>query len=199
MAEVDKIDVDQLESYDHLNNKLVIVLDKFCPKYTPVEKTKKLFRTPLSKKILAMIRHKHFLQNLAKKDPVALPAYRKQRNLVSKSVRESKRAYENNLIKSTNNVKDLSKAINVLQNDEISNINGNPDIVKIDNKFGIDLAQTMGLFYKASAENLVTNVQIEDFGPPGPVLRSDERIVDTFDFDLTNRFLKHCVNILRQF
>lgn len=184
LAEVDDIDMDQIESYDHLNNKIEIVLDKFCPKHTPVEKTKKLFRTPLSKKILAAVRHKHYLHVLSKEDPNALPAFRKQRNIVTKLLRQNRNAYQNNLIKNTKNVKDLTKAVNILQNDKISCLTGNPDIVRIDNKYGTDLAQAMGVFYKSRAENLVTNDQIQDFGPPGPVLRPDETLPNTFDFDL---------------
>lgn len=185
LSEVNEINMDQVESYDHLTNKLEIILNKFCPKNTPVEKTKKLFRTPLSKKILAAIRNKHYLHVLSKKDPIALPAYKKQRNVVTKMIRENKMAYQNSFIKNTKNVKDLTKAVKILQSDKITNMNGNPEIVKIDNKYGVELAQAilLGVFYKSRAEDLVTKDQIVDFGPPGPVLRPGETMPNTFQFN----------------
>lgn len=131
-------------------------MDKFCPHFTAEEKVKRLYRTPLSKKILAEIRKKQHLLKLSKADPSLLDKYKKQRNLVAKLTRENKKAYENSVVRSTKNVKDLSKAVKMLQNDEITNMNGNPSLVKIENKHGVELAQAMGKFYKSRAEDLIT-------------------------------------------
>lgn len=183
LNEIDNINVDNLESYDHLNILTTDILNKFCPNHTPVEKTKNLYRNPLTKKTLKAIREKHYLKKQLKSDPSLINLYKKKRNLVTKLTRANRQAYQNNLLKNTKDVHDINRVIKVFQSDEITNINSNPDIIKIENKFGKELSQAMGKFYKERAENLVTVSQIEDAGPPGPVLRPGEELPNTFEFE----------------
>ena len=182
--EIYSIDQNNLTSYDDLIAKTTSILDSIIPNNKPGAKTKKLYRFPWIKDILPEIRLKHLMRERSK-NATDWFEYRKQCNKVTALVRAGKERYQNYLFRKCNSVKEINNTLKALENNTITNISGNSDKLEFeinDVKYsGQALAEKAADFYEKRATGLVTDLEIQTAGHPGPVLKDNETLPE-FNF-----------------
>jgi hypothetical protein len=139
------------------------ILNEHIPTY-PTHSTikKRIYRTPLSKAIVAEINEKNRLFKLRKLNKNNWNKYKMQRNKVVDLLRKAKSKYCNDQIKKLSNVNDIQKQIDRLQNHYSSKLHENKQKLEVQGYSGQVLADKMAIFYKSRAEDLVTDKEMSE-------------------------------------
>ena len=153
------------------------ILDKHIPTNPPNSTLRqRIFRTTLSKEVVAEIEKKKRLLKYRKSSKYHWNKYKEQRNKVVKLVREEKNLYAKKQFKPHDKAKIIQEKIERLKNHFNQKIYNDKTRLAVENFSGRALANKMALFYKARAEDLVTDQEISSAGPPNHPLRSDDTI-----------------------
>ena len=151
------------------------ILDKIIPvnpRYSTIKK--KIFKTPLSKEIVAEIEKKQRLSKYRKLNKYNWNKYKKQRNKIVNLLRKARDKYCNDQIKKYSDVKDIQNEIDRLQNHFSSRLHNDKQKLEVQGFSGQKLAEKMAKFYKSRAEDLVTDKEMAEAGLPDEPLRPGE-------------------------
>ena len=153
------------------------ILDNHIPT-NPINSSIKMqiFRTPLSKEVVAEIDKKNRLYKHRKSSEKHWKKFKKQRNKVVNLLRNVKNKFCKTQIKKHSKADDIQKQIDRLQNQYSSKLHEDKRILEVQGFCGQLLAEKMAIFYKNRAENLVTDKEMSEVGLPDDPLRPGEHL-----------------------
>ena len=180
---IDQIDMTNVLDYDHLIIKIRSIIDPIIPTNPigPTEKT--LYKVPFSKSLILLINKKHRLDVVFKTN-AQRDEYKKIRNEVKTKCEKETKNYYNNLFKKTTGPSEITDTLKHIQQNQITNIKGNPDKIVIKGHSGKNLANELAAFMKKRAEELVPDQIIQEAGLPPPPLREGEVLPNRLEISL---------------
>ena len=188
-------------NYDRFSLEVTQILDKVIPA-PPRNSTsmKRIYKQPLSKEALDLIKIKRKLFRKRKRSDIAMKKFRKVSKEVKAIVRKTTSEIKNNLIieasKPESTATQLERTIKKMENLENSHFNNqsNKFLLQVQGYTKMDLATKMSKFCHFRASKLVPDEVVIDAAPPPPALYNNEimRLQPEFkwpDFTNINKYL----------
>ena len=162
----------QNEILSTISNHLKTFLDKHAPMNSNQKQTKKIYRFTASKELRKMIKEKHKLRidyiysKRKNKDPIIIACKYQTYKIARKECKtrsrfERNKYFSDKICKEIKNCKDVWQTLKSIDPRHKSTVESN--ILEIEGKTGVDLAEHMGSFFKDRAVLIPDEVALENY------------------------------------